>query len=126
MFRDPGTTEPHRLKKWKDRSALVPVLAVLAGQRASFPNASGFACRNPATTPAQRAGWVMRRETIPLRPSRSAGPVRHGRPGSARPAFDRGFPVLRASGSRCWAALGFSRRVVLFCLESTNGPSGPL
>ena len=24
MFRDPGITGPHRLKKWKDRRALVP------------------------------------------------------------------------------------------------------
>ena len=120
MFRDPGTTGPHRLKKRKDRSALVPGLALLVGQRASFPKAPGFVCRNPATTPAQRTGWVMRREPIPLRPSRSAGP------GSSGPSAGHTFLGLRASGSRCWSALGFSRRVVLFCLESTNGPSGPL
>ena len=65
MFRDPGITGPHRLKKWKDRSALVPVLALLVGQRASFPNASGLVCRNSATTPGQRTGWIMRREAIP-------------------------------------------------------------
>ena len=65
MFRDPGTTGPHRLKKRKDRSALVPVLALLVGQRANFPNALGLACRNPATTPGQRTGWIMRREAIP-------------------------------------------------------------
>ena len=119
MFRDPGTTGPHRLKKWKDRSALVPVLVLLAGQRASFPNALGLACRNPATTPAQRTGWVMRREAIP------PAAVSFSPHGVVRSVCGPHVPWPSGFRFSLLVGTGFSRRVVLFCLESTNGPSGP-
>ena len=119
MFRDPGTTGPHRLKKRKDRSALVPALALLAGQRASFPNASWLACRNSATTPGQRTGWIMRRDAIP------PAAISFSRPGVGSSGCGPHVPWPSGFWFSLLVGTGFSRRVVLFCLESTNGPSGP-
>ena len=62
---------------------------------------------------------------FPLRPSRSAGPVRHDGPGSARPSADHGFPGLRASCSLCWSALGPPVGSSSFALSLPTGPQVP-
>ena len=127
MFRDPGTTGPHRLKKWKDRSALVPVLAVLAGQRANFPNASGFVCRNPATTPAQRTGWAMRREPIPpaaisFSPHGPSCPVRGLPARRLHCGFPWRFGLPALAAGRHW---GLPLDRLSFALSLSTGPQVP-
>ena len=125
MFRDPGTTGPHRLKKRKDRSALVPVLALLVGQRALPERArarvpeSGHHARPPDRLGHEEGGHPPCGHLV--QPARSVMTAR-GRPARRLTAgfLCFGLPVL-AAGRHWGPPVGSSS----FALSLPTGPQAP-